>query len=83
MTRLLAALGGGRSDSHRGKRFSRTKPPVARLEAAQSVAGHRVSAKNSYDLWSCPKCGGPMVVIDRFTAADIQLRSPPLLTSAA
>ena len=29
--------------------------------------------------WLCPKCGGPMVVIERFTAAQIQLRSPPTL----
>lgn len=38
---------------------------------------------NSNDLWRCPKCGGPMVVVERFTAAEIQLRSPPLLTAAA
>jgi hypothetical protein len=41
------------------------------------------SASDSHDLWRCPKCGGPMKVIERFTAAEIQLRSPPLLTSAA
>jgi hypothetical protein len=41
------------------------------------------STRDSHDLWRCPKCGGPMVVIDRLTAAEIQLRSPPLLTSAA
>jgi hypothetical protein len=34
-------------------------------------------------LWRCPKCGGPMVVIERFTAAQLQLRSPPLLATAA
>jgi Putative transposase/Transposase zinc-binding domain len=34
-------------------------------------------------LWRCPKCGAPMVVVERLTAAEIQLRSPPLLTSAA
>jgi hypothetical protein len=37
----------------------------------------------SNDLWHCPKCGGPMVVLERLTATEIQLRSPPLLTSAA
>src|SRR6195256_1120243 len=37
----------------------------------------------SNGLWRCPKCGGPMVVVERLTAAEIQLRSPPLLTSAA
>jgi Putative transposase/Transposase zinc-binding domain len=41
------------------------------------------SANDPHDLWRCPKCGGPMVVIDRLTAAEIQLRSPPLLISAA
>ena len=40
------------------------------------------STCDSHDLWRCPKCGGPMVVIERLTAAEIQLRSPPLLTAA-
>jgi predicted RNA-binding Zn-ribbon protein involved in translation (DUF1610 family) len=35
------------------------------------------------DLWHCPQCGGPMVVVERLTAAEIQLRSPPLLPAAA
>jgi len=35
------------------------------------------SAKESSPLWLCPKCGSPMVVIERLTAAQIQLRSPP------
>jgi Putative transposase/Transposase zinc-binding domain len=40
--------------------------------------------KDSSDLWLCPKCGGPMMVIERLTAAEIQLRSPPdLVTEAA
>ena len=29
-------------------------------------------------LWICPMCGGPMQVIERLTAAQIQLRAPPL-----
>jgi hypothetical protein len=41
------------------------------------------SASDSQDLWRCPKCGGPMVVVERLTAAEIQLRSPPLATTAA
>jgi len=28
-------------------------------------------------LWLCPQCGGPMVVIEKLSAAEIQLRSPP------
>src|SRR5262249_48426733 len=34
-------------------------------------------------LWRCPQCGGPMKVVERFTAAEIQLRSPPFLPAAA
>jgi hypothetical protein len=49
-------------------------PPDAR-------ADQDVSSSN--DLWRCTNCGGPMVVVERFTAAEIQLRSPPLLTAAA
>jgi hypothetical protein len=41
------------------------------------------SAKQPKPLWLCPKCGGPMVVIERLTAAQLQLRSPPFLTGAA
>jgi hypothetical protein len=55
------------------------------LDAAQKPQAQQdaSSAGDSADHWRCPKCGGPMVVIERLTAADIQLRSPPLLTSAA
>ena len=41
------------------------------------------STKDSSDPWHCPKCGGPMKVIERLTAAEIQLRSPPAVTVAA
>jgi hypothetical protein len=34
-------------------------------------------------LGLCPKCGAPMVVIERLTAAQIQLRSPPILATIA
>jgi predicted Zn-ribbon and HTH transcriptional regulator len=29
-------------------------------------------------LWSCPHCGGPMVLIQRLTAIEIRSRSPPV-----
>jgi hypothetical protein len=28
-------------------------------------------------LWTCPKCGGPMVVIERLSPIELRLRSPP------
>ena len=44
---------------------------------------HVSSATNSTPSRYCPKCGGPMSVIERFTAAELQLRSPPTVTAAA
>jgi hypothetical protein len=41
------------------------------------------TAQESDPLWRCPKCGGPMAVIERLTAAQIQLRSPPQLLTTA
>ena len=32
---------------------------------------------------SAPKRGGPMVVVERFNAVEIQLRSPPEVAAAA
>ncbi len=34
-------------------------------------------------FWTCPLCGGPMRVIERLTAAQIQLRSPPVSCTCA
>lgn len=52
--------------------------------AQQSQAEqHGSSTEDCLDLWRCPKCGGPMKVIERLTAAEIQLRSPPRSSAAA
>src|SRR5262252_2306859 len=31
----------------------------------------------SRSLWTCPQCGGPMAIVERFTAAEARLRAPP------
>jgi hypothetical protein len=51
--------------------------------APEPQAKQEVSTASPSDLWLCPKCGGPMVVIERFTAVEIQLRSPPLPVTVA
>jgi len=48
-------------------------------QTEQDISG----SKDSSDLWRCPKCGGPMKVIERLSAAEIQLRSPPVLVTVA
>jgi len=42
---------------------------------------HSSSTEDPADLYRCPNCGGPMKVIERLTAAEIQLRSPPEVTA--
>jgi hypothetical protein len=48
-------------------------------QTEQDISG----GKDSSDLWLCPKCGAPMMVIERLTAAEIQLRSPPAVVPVA
>ncbi len=44
---------------------------------------HSSSTEEAAELYRCPHCGGPMKVIERLTAAEILLRSPPQVTAAA
>jgi hypothetical protein len=46
--------------------------------AAVQTEAARSTAQDTSPNWLCPKCGGPMVVIERLTAPQIQLRSPPI-----
>jgi Putative transposase/Transposase zinc-binding domain len=50
-------------------------PPEAEQEASTAHG----SGDPLRPLWLCPQCGGPMVVIERLSTAQIQLRSPPSL----
>jgi Putative transposase/Transposase zinc-binding domain len=46
-------------------------PPQGRPDA------RRQSATRYEGLWQCPICGGPMQLLERLTAAQLRLRSPP------
>ena len=50
----------------------------------QPPAGeHSSSTEDAAELYRCPNCGGPMKLIERLTAAEILLRSPPQVIAAA
>ena len=52
--------------------------------AQEPQAEQRASSTEDFpDLWRCPKCGGPMKVIERLTASEIQLRAPPGIAAPA
>jgi hypothetical protein len=56
-----------------------------RLGTSQPVPAesHSSATDSSTDLYRCPHCGEPMVIVQRLTPAEIQLRSPPELSVAA
>jgi len=54
-----------------------TLPLCFQLLGSAPQADQEISTAGPSDLWICPKCGGPMLIIERLTAAQIQLRSPP------
>ena len=58
-------------------------PLCFQLLGATPQTKQEISTASPSDLWTCPKCGGPMVIIERFTAAEIQLRSPPASDAVA
>jgi putative transposase/transposase-like zinc-binding protein len=56
----------------------------AALDSAPAQAEPKTSTlQDLRPLWLCPKCGGPMVVIERLTATQTQLRSPPITSAPA
>jgi hypothetical protein len=55
----------------------------AALDSSAQTELSTSAAREVSPLQSCPKCGGPMVVTERLTAAQIQLRSPPILVTVA
>ena len=44
-------------------------PPAAEVSEAKS--------DSTRPLWQCPHCGGPMVLLERFSPLQARLRSPP------
>jgi hypothetical protein len=50
-----------------------TSPPTTQPEHSTAPCS---------DTWLCPNCGGPMVVVERFNAVEIQFRSPPKVAAA-
>jgi Putative transposase/Transposase zinc-binding domain len=48
------------------------EPEIAPAPSGETQTG-------SISLRTCPVCGGPMIVIERLSAAQIKLRSPPMV----
>jgi hypothetical protein len=51
--------------------------PAGAPPTPQSVPARSDPPCQTAPLWTCPRCGGPMVLIERLTALQIKLRPPP------
>jgi len=56
---------------------------IQKLDTLKSTPASRAENAVRRKPLACAKCGGPMAVVERFTAAQLQLRSPPLMLGAA
>jgi hypothetical protein len=45
--------------------------------APAPTPSHASAPSEPVQLWTCPLCGGPMIVIERLTACQMAIRSPP------
>jgi hypothetical protein len=66
---------------------SKLLPVCSQLLEASSAEPVRETCRaehHTHPSWLCPRCNGPMLLLERFTALQLRLRAPPdLLPSAA
>lgn len=55
--------------------FHLLAPPTQSSPAASDLPNN----PSSSSLWTCPRCGGQMILLERLSAAQTLLRSPPIL----
>jgi hypothetical protein len=51
------------------------------LATAASLPRSACSPAALRPMWQCPKCGGPMVLLERLTPDQLRLRSPPAIVT--
>jgi hypothetical protein len=52
---------------------------LAQSERVPAEASSEKTASSPRPLWTCPECGGPMVLIERLSFAQLRWRAPPIL----
>ena len=65
------------------RRRPTTLPLCFQLLGSTPQAKPEATTASSSEVWLCPNCGGLVLIIERFSAAEIQLRSPPSRDSVA
>jgi hypothetical protein len=64
------------------------QPPTTMRPVTEHTGASRhykacIKRARGLTFWKCPHCGGEMKLVERFTAAQIQVRAPPALCRGA
>ena len=62
--------------------FRLLKSPTDSPQAQPTTSGDKEAPSTTMPPtppWTCPQCGGPMIILERLSPAQIALRSPPFL----
>ena len=67
------------TNSQRGHLLPLCRRLIARVNPSRTISdGDGEPARNG---WCCPRCGGPMRLAKRFSAAELRIHSPPSLAA--
>ena len=70
------------SSRRRGRLLPLCKQMLARASfTTLCMAAHSKRRIEPSPLWTCPLCGGSMILVERLTAVQIRLRSPPAVVT--
>ncbi len=68
------------TNSKRGDLLPLCRRLIARVNPSRTISySHDEPARSG---WACPLCGGRLLVVERFTAAELHARAPPALAAA-
>ena len=68
------------TNSKRGDLLPLCRRLIARVHPSRTISYS--DAEPARGGWLCPRCGGRMLIVERFTAAQLRTRAPPALAAA-
>ena len=68
------------TNSKRGDLLPLCRRLIARVHPSRTISYS--DSEPARSGWLCPRCGGPLLIVERFTAAQLRTRAPPALAAA-
>ena len=68
------------TNSKRGDLLPLCRRLIARVNPSRTISYS--DSEPARSGWLCPRCGGRLLIVERFTAAELRTRAPPALAAA-